>query len=383
MKFIGKFAAVGQGGSGKSRAVMEIANYLSENKKYTWAEESNLSGTLTVTPYTLTLTNNPSKEGQKIILSDNPGQNSLEMVRLAVARGGADYTGIIIFSDAIGWNFKEVGILHAESIAKFLDARELPVAYITTKADLIFKFQQTNLLNEIIFVIANAIRNIQDQAIVTYFNRVKNKEESFKFQLQDQWMPFTQLEQVLINALDQEYLNDTNGFTTMNRRVFVRSLLLGFCDYYRKEFPEYIREFPAFNAIDSNLLNSLNYHRPSAFETETPWKILAAQSRSGISAKSEIPFRKDAFSEASIEYVLRNFCLGTQSRHYELEGMMRARAYENGWKFVASAYTDSVTKPGLERTIECIKKLVNEAEKRNDSSNEELKTNDELNLHEF
>lgn len=383
MKFIGKFAAVGQGGSGKTRAVAEVANYLSDSNKYSWNEESNMAGTLTVTPYSVNLPNGNSTDPydvKKIIISDNPGQNSLEMVRLAVARGGAEYTGIIIFSDALSWNFKEVGFLHAESIAKYLQSEDLPVAFITTKADMVLKFQQTNLLHEVVFVLANAINSIQDQMLIPYYNRVKKREESFNFSLNNDWLPFTQLEQVLINALDQEFFDNSTGLTAMNRRILARSVLLGFCDYYRKEYPEYIREYPVFNAIDGNLLNSLNYHRPSAFETETPWKILAAQSRSGITSKNEIPFQRTAFNESSIEYVLRNFCLGTPSRHYELEGMIRSRSFENGWKFVTSAFTDSVSKPGIERTIECIKKLANEAEKRQVNIE---KKDDELNLHEF
>ena len=381
MRFIGKFAAVGQGGSGKTRAVAEIANYLSDSTKYSWLEESNLAGTLTVTPYSVSFSDNLSEgDTRKIIIADNPGQNSLELVRLSVARAGADYAGIIIFTDALAWNFREVGILHAESIAKYLKAKNLPVAFITTKADMIIKFQQTNLLHEIVLVMTDTIKNIQDNTIVPYFNRVRNKQESFTFNQNNGWFLFTQLEQILINALDQEFFDNSTGFTTMNRRILVRSLLLGFCDYYRKEYPEYIKEYPVFNAIDANLINSLNYHRPSAFETETPWKVLAAQSRSGVTAKYEIPFRRDAFDEGSIEYVLRNFCLGTQSRHYETEGQVRARAFENGWKFVTSAYTDSVTHVGLERTIECIRKLANEADSRNDSKKE---TSDELNLHEF
>lgn len=381
MKFLGKFAAVGQGGSGKTRTVAEVTNYLSETNKILWSEESNLAGTLTVTPYSFTLpANKVNSENYKIIIADNPGQNSLELVRLSVARAGSDYAGIIIFADALSWNFREVGILHAESIAKYLNAKDLPVAFITTKADMIIKFQQSNLLHEIIFVMANAIQNIQDDSIIPFYNRVKNRQESFKFNQNNGWLPFTQLEQTLINAVDQEFFDNSTGFTTMNRRILVRSLLLGFCDYYRKEYPEYIKEYPIFNAIDANLINSLNYHRPSAFETETPWKVLAAQSRSGVTTKNEIPFRKDAFDESSIEYVLRNFCLGTQSRHYETEGQMRARAFENGWKFVTSAYTDSVSNAGLERTIECIKKLALEADSRNESKAEE---SNELNLHEF
>ena len=106
MKFLGKFACVGQGGSGKTRTVVEVTNYLSETNEILWSEESNLAGTLTVTPYSFTLpANSVNSENYKIIVADNPGQNSLEMVRLSVARAGSDYAGIIIFADALSWNF--------------------------------------------------------------------------------------------------------------------------------------------------------------------------------------------------------------------------------------------------------------------------------------
>lgn len=359
MNFIGKFAVVGMGGAGKTRAVIEIANFLAGQDKYSWKEEENVAGTLTVTPYSMEVSGK-----KKIILADNPGQNSLELVRLSVAKSGGDYKGILIFADALGWNFKNVGITHAESIAKYLNSADLPVAFITAKADMIIRFQQTGILKDIALVISDAVTLTFDKMIVPYKNRVKNIDTFFELRISDgEWILFTQLEQVIVNELDKKFSDNIEGFTYMNRRLFVRSLLLGFCEYYRKEFPEYIAQYPVFNAIDDNLLNSLNYHRPSAMETDTPWKVLAAMSRSGVTTKFEIPFRQVAFTAESIEYVLNNFCLGTQSRHYQLEGEMRKRAEINGWKFVASAYTDSISKPGIERSLRCLIKLVDESSK--------------------
>lgn len=359
MTFIGKFAAVGMGGAGKTRAVLEIANYLSGEKKYSWLEEENIAGTMTVTPYSFVL---PSKN-KKIIIADNPGQNSLELVRISVAKSGGDYKGILIFADALGWNFNEIGIIHAESIAQYLNTEDLPVAFITSKADMIIKMQQTGLLTDIAQAISDAIVLSFDKMNIPFFDRVHKRMSSFSLRINSGWIPFTHIEQILINQLDEKFAERVEGFTYMNRRLLSRSLLLGFCNYYKKEYPEYISKYPIFNAIDENLINSLNYHRPSAMETDTPWNVLAAQSRSGITTKNEIPFRIDAFDESSIEYVLRNFCLGTQSRHYQLEGEMRKRALDNGWKFVASAYTDSLSTPGIERSVKCIEKLVNEADK--------------------
>ena len=187
----------------------------------------------------------------------------------------------------------------------------------------------------------------------------------------------------MVNALDTNFAQSENGYTVMNRRLFIRSLLLGYCDYYRKEYPEYVQSYPVFNAIDDNLLNSLNYHRPTSYETGTPWNVLASQRRSGSSTtKNEPPFRLEAFDDDGMNYVLRNFCLGTQARHYELEGLLRDKSNDFGWNLVTSTYTDSVSRPGIEKMLTCIQKLVEEAELQID---QKLKVTDldKLGLGEF
>jgi len=373
MSFIGKFAAVGQGGSGKTRGIAEIANYLAKQILYPWNEDSNMAGTLTVTPYSMSIpitkkmTNgyfNQQENVRRIILADNPGQNSLELVRISVAKSGANYKGLLIFADAIGWNFRTVGLSHAKSIINFLDSTDIPIALITSKADIIIAFQQTSFLNEIIVCISDTVKSAINGQKIPFYDRVLNSQKQFQLKiLEGGWIQFTQLEQLMVNSLDAKFNQSEHGFTVMNRRLFVRSLLLGYCDYYRKEYPEYIKSYPVFNAIDDNLLNSLNYHRPTSYETGTPWKVLASQRRSGAGVtKNEPPFRLEAFDDDGMNYVLRNFCLGTQSRHYELEALLRDKSNNFSWNLVASAYTDSVTRPGIEKMLMCIQKLVEEAE---------------------
>ena len=353
ISFIGKFAAVGQGGAGKTRAIAQVTNHLLGKGKYPWDEEANLSGTSMVMPYSLSL---PS--GVKIIIADNPGQNSLEQVRLSVAKAGADYKGVLIFTDATAWNFREVGILHAESIAQYVQQKDLPVAFITNKADIIQKFQQTDLLHQICDILANTVSSSTHGQEVPYFERVQNKYLTFSLNIINDWIPFTQLEQLLINALVKHiYPLKIPGITKMNIRLLVRALLLGYCDYYRDQYTEFIKQYPVFNAIDENLINSLNYHRPSAFETDTPWKVLTAQSRSKIIDKNEPPFQRAAMSAAGIDYVFKNYCLGTLSKQIELEGKIRQRALKRGWKFTTSAYSDAITIEGQQKIINCIEKL--------------------------
>ena len=109
--FLGKIAALGQGGSGKTFLINTIANYLAEKQVYNWDEESNMAGTIAVTPYMLDF---PDK--RRIIINDNPGQDSLEFIRNIIASQGDVYQGLVVVVDAVGWNFRNVGLYQAKSL---------------------------------------------------------------------------------------------------------------------------------------------------------------------------------------------------------------------------------------------------------------------------
>lgn len=348
-----KIGSVGPQGSGKTRTLLEINNFLSGNQN-SWQEEEQISGTTVVMPYTLTINK------KKVIIADNPGQNSLEMVRKSVAQSGADYSGIIIFIDAIQFNFREIGMLHATSIAEYVKLKELPVAIITTKADLINHFFQSVLLSKICYTIESAVQNCQSGQKVPFFNRIRNAGMTFDISINNGWISFLQLEQLIVNALDLQFSTQyVPGFTKMNIRLFVRSLLLGYCQYYREQYPDYIQKFPVFNSLynDTELINSLNYNRPTATETSTEWKVIASQSRTAITSKNEPPFQQSAFFANNIDYVLRHYCLATPTKAIEWQGKVRQRIMEKGWHLVGNTFTDCVSLQGIQSILKIINDL--------------------------
>ncbi|MHA2364620.1 MAG: hypothetical protein ACXAC7_11740, partial [Candidatus Hodarchaeales archaeon] len=122
MKFLGRIAVIGQGGAGKTRTIQEMANYLAGRPVYVWSEEKNMAGTFTVTPYSLVF-------GHRMaVFNDNPGQSSQELVRRSVAQAGANYRGLLIFQDAVAWNFRQIGVGHGRVITEYIeDPQEIPV----------------------------------------------------------------------------------------------------------------------------------------------------------------------------------------------------------------------------------------------------------------
>lgn len=340
--FVGKVAVVGAGGAGKTRMLNTIVNILTNNK-FPWDEEANLAGTLVVTPYSVIFPL-PNVQPVKVIFADNPGQNSLETMRLSSAKAGSGYKAIIIVLDSTAWNFRSIGILHAESLARYINGEKINIAIISSKSDL--SELLTNMYNTIIAqTLEKAIENITPYMPVPYYNRTIRERDSFRLTINDDWIPFTQLEQYFVNALEHELKNA--AFTPMNIRLLVRSLLLGYCNYYTEHYPDFLKH-AAFNAIDDQLVNSLNYYRPTSYETQTPWRVLAAQSILGITGKNEIPFHRSAFKSSNILFVLQNYVIGQYSNHIEF--IEQIKESHPNWEIIDNTYTNITNREGLENT---------------------------------
>ena len=104
----------------------------------------------------------------------------------------------------------------------------------------------------------------------------------------------------------------------------------------------------AFNAIDDQLVNSLNYYRPTSYETQTPWRVLAAQSILGITGKNEIPFHRSAFKSSNILFVLQNYVIGQYSNHIEF--IEQIKESHPNWEIIDNTYTNITNREGLENT---------------------------------
>jgi signal recognition particle receptor subunit beta len=338
--FLGRMAILGQGGSGKTRAVQQIANELAGKDLYPWSEEKNIAGTLTVTPYAL-----KTPSGIQVVMNDNPGQSSLDLVRQSVAMAGANYAGIVIFTDSTAWNFKEIGVQHAKLISQYItEIDSIPVLVITSKTDLHKILASANVIDHHSSLIADTVQDIGNNQKVAFFDRVNNQPKNFNIKHGRQnSLYFTQLEQILVNTLQVDHReNEYPGFSQVNIRLYVRSLLLGFCDLVL----QWMRDsripdiYPELNAFDDNLINALNYYRPTSFETNTTWRQFHGEE------KNEPPLIREAFDKVSIRGVLQEYVLGSKDQHQRFLDSLTQYNEEYRWNIVGGVYTNSITLGG-------------------------------------
>ncbi|OLS27738.1 MAG: hypothetical protein HeimC3_02060 [Candidatus Heimdallarchaeota archaeon LC_3] len=339
---LGKIGILGPGGAGKSRLLVELVNKISGNK-YPWDEEKNFIGSLSVTPFHILFP--LENKTVKCTLVDNPGQNSIEKLRINAAKSGSQYTGLILVIDSTAWNFREVALWHAKAIQEYMSQEKIPINIIINKSDLA-QLLLTKLGNYIGEIIEEAFSYLKNYDKIFYFNRVTGREEFFQITFYNGWVPFTQVEQFLTNTLDSVFMqNQIMGFTQVNIRILIRSILLGFCDYYREFFPDYINSNPIFNTIDEELVNSLNYFRGTSYETSTPFSVLASQSKTGLTHKKEIPFHISTFEKKNIVYILHRYVI----THYSnfLDFINKLKISFPSWDIVNPIYTNSITPKGL------------------------------------
>lgn len=353
-EFLGKIAALGQGGSGKTFLINSIANYLAEKQLYNWNEESNMAGTIAVTPYILDF---PDK--RRIIVNDNPGQDSLEFIRNIVASQGDVYQGIIVVVDAVGWNFRKIGLYQVKSMVEELKKTDLPLILVISKRDLRDSLLQSNTISILATVMANAIKKVSSEFELTFKSRMYSKSIAQKINLTDaSLIPLTVIEQILTNELDK-YLEEEpiKGFTKMNVRLFVRSFLLGYCEAMKSMID--LSKYPVFASIgDPNLVNRLNYHRPTAFETGSGWEKLGKNKNPGKPNLSEPPILRQTFDSKTIETIIQNYVLASEPK---VEGFVEEmkKAGQGKWNVVSFCYTNALERSGKEQIKNTLLQLLN------------------------
>ena len=296
LNYIGKLGLIGSAGSGKTKFIKLLANLANKRIIYNFDENEEVSGTLNAQPYSLPLLNN-----ERVLILDNPGQNSLASLRSTV---GDSYKGLIVVLDAIGKNFWDLGLQQCDPILEIVENPHLPIIIVINKYDL----QNTLLgrksfVDDLALLIEKTVATIEYGKKLPYFDRTTNKVEYLPFESPSNSLPFTQLEQVVVNGLDQHFnLNPMSGFTKLNIRLLVRSLLLGYCNLYKSYsmLPEF-KQSHADIVIPDDIQNTLMYFRPTSYENKTPWSKMANKD----SAKEPlIPLEN--FKYANIATILKN-----------------------------------------------------------------------------
>ena len=378
-EFLGKIAALGQGGSGKTFLINTMANYLAEKNLYNWDEEANMAGTIAVTPYSLKFND------RRIIVNDNPGQDSLEFLRNLIASQGDVYQGLIIVVDAIGWNFRNIGLLQAKSMVEATKSSNLPLIVIISKRDLRDYLVQSNSISIIATIMANAVKDIESGYNLVYNSRMYKKQLTHQVKLENpSLIPFTIIEQALTTALDK-YLEDEpiKGFTKMNVRLFIRSFLLGYCEAMKSMID--LEKYPIFASIgDPNLVNRLNYHRPTAFETGSGWGKLGKANGPDKIVIDEPPVIRQTFDSKTIESIIRNFVIASENKVQEFVDEMKIKG-ESKWNVVSFCYTNALERSGKEQIKNTLLQLINAvSEQKNKVSIPEKKESiSDIGLDEF
>ena len=376
--FLGRIAVIGPGGAGKTRSLQNIANVLAKTNKYNWSEEKNIAGTMVVTPYSLSFPENKSA-----VFNDNPGQSSLELIRKSVAQAGAHYKGILMYQDATAWNFRDVGLHQGKAITEFIeDPLELPVAVITTKADLVKQLSNPKVISHHASLIAKAIDRVKEGQEIEFFNRVKNQPRLFELTTYKGSFYFTQLEQLVVNALQTDLrANPIQGMTQINLRYYVRSILMGFANLV----VDFIAEsrlgeiYPELNAFDSNLIAALNYYRPTAYETESDWEVIHG------AGKNEPIILKEILDESSIKSIIRTFTLASKEEHIKhvnyLQDIMKTGPNPDvQWHICDHTYADTVSEEGSKKLLKVYESLISKINEFSEVRDTEVS---DLNLTEF
>ena len=275
--------------------------------------------------------------------------------------------------------------MQAKSMIDVNKSPNLPIIIIISKRDLRDYLVQSNKIAIIATVMANAVKNVSKNFEIDYHSRMYNKPLKDNITLQDpSLIPLTVMEQLLTNALDK-YLEDEpiKGFTKMNVRLFVRSFLLGYMEAMKSMID--LQKYPIFSSIgDPNLVNRLNYHRPTAFETGSGWEKLGKSSVPGQKGLEQPPILRQTFDSKTIELIINNFVLASESKVQEFVDEMKKSGQDN-WKVVSFCYTNALERSGKEQIKNTLIQLLNEVSEQKSKAPkpEKKETISDIGLDEF
>ncbi len=366
INYIGKLGLLGSVGSGKTKFIKLLANLANKRIVYNYDEAEEGNGTLSAQPYSLPLINN-----ERLLIIDNPGQNSLASIRTTVA--GDSYKALIIILDAIGKNFWNMSLQQCDDILKSISSK-LPVIIVFNKYDLqITLLGKKSFVDDLALLIEKIVSSIEYGKKLPYFDRTNNKVEYLPFDSQSNTLSFTQLEQVIVNGLDQYFnLNPVAGFTKLNIRLMVRSLLLGYCNLFKtySVLPEFKEKYPDL-LIPHDIQNTLLYFRPTAYENKTPWTKM---SNNDLAKEPLIPLVY--FKYANIATILKNDVIITSDDQIT-EFINKAMKKYDIW----AHYLYNITKrESLEQILDGITKLTETPYFKDDLSEKKNKISKENGL---
>jgi len=275
------------------------------------------------------------------------------------SRFGSTAEAIVIVIDSCTKGFWSNSLHQAVSISSVLPYNNYPVAFVVTKRDLndVIQAEFKNFSKTIIEGIKIAKRDG-----VKYFSRGFRVAER-KFYIDYDEIPFSQLEQIIVNSLEDKYFTGLipgdakkgrmilPGFTLVNCRIFSRALTLGISE-------------PYIQGDKTSVLALLNDMRPTMLELDSDWKKL---SRKYLEAGDE-PEIPSNIAEDEINNVITEKLLANAQDILNFENDVKNISPRTGWQFTGWKHISVFENEGLDEAAVLIKNIMKDIAKSEHSA---------------
>ncbi len=262
---------------------------------------------------------------------------------------GSTAESIVIILDSCTIGFWQNSLQQAIALSSVLPYNNFPLSFIVTKKD----------LNEVIRKEAKAFGEAIVQGIIeaktaglTYYSRgFKITERKFRVESSD--IPFSQFEQICVNALQEKYFTGLvpgnahrgkhllAGFTLVNCRIFSRALTLELSN--QKEKGDHMA-----------ILGLLNDMRPSMLELDNNWENLQLK----YPTAGEEPKISDEITTEEIEKVILNKLLANDEEINSFVTKINEMDEMTGWRHTGWKHISIFEEEGLDDAAELIRHIM-------------------------
>lgn len=369
--FVGKVAMVGQRACGKTDTLHQT---LTDKTGVTlYSSDDQYDGYLGAKPYPFDF----SGLG-RLIINDEACQPSPEHMRALLSRQGEVYNGLVLVADAVNWTFKNIAVYHAQVLADHIESDLAPVVVFVNNKNLWLKLTSPGFLDSLSEVLVEAITNLDPSSNHVYFRRQDQSERFIKVPTEGRKIPFTTLEQVLVNHLELWSRKEpTQVLESDYIRVFVRALLVGLYEDKRQKTMG-TQESPLDGVLDEQLLLRLNYFSPTTLESGLTWSAVTK----GLKLASKEPlFDPSFFNTSRVKRIIEERVLASESSIETFFDTIRSLGQMSKWDVVGTAFSDSSDVEGRDTFFILMRALAQEVKKRRKYSS--LSPLDDLHITEF
>jgi GTPase SAR1 family protein len=336
----GRILVVGTQGGGKTAIVTKLAARTNEKMIY----EEDFGGTIE-TEYLKVSFN----DGRFFcLLLPIGGQEKWSKLR---TRFGSTAEAIIAILDSCTKEFWINSLQQAKLISSVLPYQNYPVSFVVTKRDL--NDTITLYAEEFGNVIVEGIARAKQEGVTYYSRGFRIDERKFELDSEKGDIPFTQMEQIIVNSLEQKYFSGLEpgnarkgrmllpGFSLVNCRIFSRALTLGLS----------IQEEVGDQMAVLGLLNDM---RPTMLELDSNWTNLK---RKYPKAGSE-PMILDSITNEDVKKVILERLLANENDIKDFIGKITEMADLTEWRFTGSEHISIFEEEGLDKASDLIKKIM-------------------------